>query len=70
MKKRPFTESLKRAITESGLSNVELERATGIQRASLWRFMVNDRTLRLDRADTLAEFFGLTVSIPKQNKGK
>lgn len=70
MKKRPFTESLKRAITESGLSNVELERATGIQRASLWRFMVNERTLRLDRADTLAEFFGLTVNTPKAKRGK
>jgi len=55
--KQPITDALKKAIAESGLSYLELERATGVQRASISRFVRGERSLRLDMADKLAEHF-------------
>ncbi len=68
-KKRPMpmTDALKQAIAESGMSLNAIEKATGIKRASLSRFMLGQTSLHLDLADTLAVYFGLTVS---QRKGK
>jgi plasmid maintenance system antidote protein VapI len=49
-----------------------LERETGVTRQSLMAFMKDERTLRLDMADRVANYFGLTVgpaSKPRR-KGK
>lgn len=61
MKKRPMKTSLKPEIEVSGLTFLELERATGVQRASVLRLMRGETSLRLDAADKLAEYFGLEV---------
>jgi transcriptional regulator with XRE-family HTH domain len=45
-----------------------LERETGVQRASLSRFMAGKQSLRLDAADKLAAFFRLTLQ--PMSKGK
>ncbi len=37
--KLTMTEALKRAIADSGLTDLEIERATGVKRASVMRFM-------------------------------
>ncbi|MCH8851349.1 MAG: helix-turn-helix transcriptional regulator [Planctomycetes bacterium] len=50
---------LKKAIAESDLTYLMLERETGVSRASIMRFMRGERTLRLDMADKLAEHFGI-----------
>lgn len=67
--KQPVTEALKKAIAESGLTYSHLERETGVVRASMLRFMRGECYLRLDMADRLADYFGLTVHEPKK-KGK
>ena len=54
-----LTELLKRAIASSGLTFTDIQRATGVQRASLLRFMRGETSLRLDKADDLAEYFGI-----------
>jgi plasmid maintenance system antidote protein VapI len=52
---------LRRAIRESGVPYLRLARATNVERASIQRF-VDDRTsLRLDKADKLATYFGLEL---------
>ncbi len=61
----PFTAALREAIRGSGLSLTQIEAETGVQRASLSRFLAGKRTLRLDMADRLATFFGLTVRPPE-----
>lgn len=64
-RKSPITDPLKRAIAECGLPMLRLSNAAGVERASLIRFMRGERSLRLDVADKLAEYFGLELT----NKG-
>jgi plasmid maintenance system antidote protein VapI len=59
--KTNMSETLKRAITESGLARIAIERATGVKRASIMRFLRGETSLRLDMADRLADFFGLEL---------
>ena len=56
-----MSDVLRRAIVESGLSHQKLERETGVTRASIIRFVRGDQSLRLDRADLLAAYFGLEL---------
>ena len=57
-----LSDILRQAIVESGISYVALERETGVVRASIMRFVRGDQSLRLDKADRLAEYFGLKLS--------
>ncbi len=58
-KKTSVSAVLKKAIAESDLTYLMLERETGVSRASIMRFMRSERTLRLDMADRLAAHFGI-----------
>ena len=53
--------NLREAIEESGLSLYRIAADTGIIRSSLIRFLRGDQSLRLDKADVLAEYFGIEV---------
>jgi plasmid maintenance system antidote protein VapI len=57
----PISDLLRRTIVESGVSYNALQRETGVTRASIMRFVRGSQSLRLDRADRLAEFFGLEL---------
>jgi plasmid maintenance system antidote protein VapI len=58
-----------RAAVDSGRTNYkQLERETGLARASIMRFVRGTQSLRLDMADRLADHFGLELR-PKR-KGK
>ncbi len=61
-----MTELLKRAIASSGLTFTDIQRATGVQRASLLRFMRGETSLRLDKADDLAEYFGIESRLRRE----
>lgn len=63
-----MSEVLKKAITESGMAHIAIERATGVKRQSIMRFMRGETSLRLDMADRLAAFFELELR-PKR-KGR
>jgi plasmid maintenance system antidote protein VapI len=56
-----MTAVLKRTIAESGMAHIAIERATGVKRASIMRFMRGEQSLRLDLADKLAAYFGLIL---------
>lgn len=56
-----ISETLRRAIAESGASYKGLSRETGVARASLMRFVTGRQSLRLDVADRLAEHFGFEL---------
>lgn len=60
-KHKTMTEVLRQAIIESGLPLLTLGKASGVDRASLRRFITGERSLRLDMADKLAEYFELTL---------
>jgi hypothetical protein len=56
-----MSETLREAIVASRLSHAAIEQATGVDRASVSRFVARERSLRLDMADRLAMFFGLSL---------
>jgi transcriptional regulator with XRE-family HTH domain len=61
-KKDPtMTYALRNAILESELSYKRLEKETGVIRQSLMAFARGEQSLRLDKADKLAEYFGLEI---------
>ena len=56
-----MTDELRRAIGECGESFKALEERTGVKRQSLMKFARGEQSLRLDMADKLATYFGITV---------
>lgn len=68
MSKQRYTsmaDALKQALSDSDVSWSELERETGVKRGSARRFLEGRHMLRLDKADDLARYFGITVNLPK-----
>jgi transcriptional regulator with XRE-family HTH domain len=59
--KSTMTDVLKHAIRESGLTHYRIATDTGIFDTSLLRFMRGETSLRLDKADALAEYLGLRL---------
>ena len=57
-----MTTALLAEIAESELSFKALERETGVLRQSLMKFARGETSLRLERADKLAEFFGIEIA--------
>jgi plasmid maintenance system antidote protein VapI len=57
----PISDLLRQTIVESRVSYNALQKATGVTRASIMRFVRGDQSLRLDMADRLAEYFGLEL---------
>jgi plasmid maintenance system antidote protein VapI len=64
--KLPMTDTLRRTIVESGMSYKALSRETGVARASIQRFIDGRQSLRLDMADRLAAYFGLSLATNHQ----
>ena len=60
-----MTELLRQALAESE-SLRAVERATGVKRQSMMKFLRREQSLRLDKADILAAYFGIDV----KRKGK
>jgi plasmid maintenance system antidote protein VapI len=59
-KKEPktMTELLRQALREAESLNA-IQKATGVKRQSMAKFMREEQTMRLDLAERLAEYFGL-----------
>lgn len=59
--KPPISDLLRRTIAKGGVPLLVLERETGVQRASIRRFVNGEQFLRLDMADALATYFNLEL---------
>ena len=57
----PLSDAIRRAILESELPLLRIAQETGVERASLSRFVRGKNSLRLDIADKLAVYFGLAI---------
>lgn len=53
-----MTELLRRALNESESLNA-VDKATGVKRQAMTKFMRGEQSLRLDMADKLAAYFGI-----------
>ena len=60
-KKPTPSDVLRKAIAESGLTLYRIAKDTGVIKTSLMRFMAGETSLRLDKADVLAEYLGLEL---------
>jgi plasmid maintenance system antidote protein VapI len=67
-KRESMSEVLRRAIAESGMAHIAIARATGVQRASIMRFMHGKQSLRLDVADKLAAYFELELRAKRKGR--
>jgi transcriptional regulator with XRE-family HTH domain len=63
-----MTDVLQQAIQDSGLTLYRIAKDTGIVGTSLLRFTQGETSLRLDKADVLAEYLGL--ELVKKRKAK
>ena len=70
--KRPkLSDQVRRAIEDSGETRYAICKATGLDNATLCRFMSGERGLSTTALDTLAEYLELSiVSSRKPAKGK
>lgn len=57
----PISELLRSTIANSEIPLLVLQKETGVQRASIMRFLRGEQSLRLDVADKLAAYFGLEL---------
>lgn len=64
-----LSDVLRAAIVASRLPYKSLERETGVARASIMRFVRGSQSLRLDMAERLAAYLGLTLTPTKKPKG-
>ncbi len=61
MARKPTMTELLRAALNQAESFNSVERNTGVTRQSLMKFARGEQSLRLDKADILAEYFGIEV---------
>ena len=59
--KLTLTDVLIAAIKESGLSAYRISKDTGVVVSSIIRFVDGETSLRLDKADAMAEYLGLRL---------
>ena len=67
-----MTDMLRKALAEavrSGQSIRSIARATGLKHPALLKFLRGDQSLRLDKADQLAEHFGIECRRSRKTKG-
>jgi plasmid maintenance system antidote protein VapI len=61
-KASPISDLLRSTISKSEIPLLVLQKETGVQRASIMRFLRGEQSLRLDVADKLAAYFGLVLT--------
>jgi plasmid maintenance system antidote protein VapI len=66
----PITHVLRQAIKDTALPLLRIEQDTGVPRASISRFVRGERSLRLDAADKLAAYLGLSLQPVPQTTTK
>ncbi len=71
MTRKKISEQLREIILNCGESRYSLWQKTGIDQATLSRFINGSRSLTFQNIDTLAEYFGLELTAQKlKQKGK
>ena len=61
-RRSPITDLLRKTVANSKVPLLSLQEATGVKRASIMRFLRGEQSLRLDKADALADYFGLELT--------
>jgi transcriptional regulator with XRE-family HTH domain len=64
-----FTERLRRAIRESGMTRYALWKETGVDQGTLSKFMSGQSGLSLQSVDKLCDALGLTLTAQETKRG-
>jgi hypothetical protein len=64
-----FSDVLRRAIEDSGMTRYAISRRTGIAESILSRFVRRERGLSTDSVDALMDFLGLEARPRRKRKG-
>jgi len=63
-----MSDVLRAAVRDSGLSAYRVSKDTGLVVTSIIRFVDGETSLRLDKADVLAEYLGLELGKKRKTK--
>ena len=66
----PFSDQLRRAVRESGMTRYALSKTTGVSQAVLCRFVAGTAGMSLDSIDRLMDVLGLEIRPRKRARGK
>ena len=61
MSKKTFSDELRRAVEQSGMTRYEIYKRTGIDQSVLSKFVRGQRGLSMDTVDVLCECLGLRL---------
>jgi hypothetical protein len=64
-----FTDQLRRAVIDSGISRYRISQESGIAESVLSRFVRGERGLKSDSIDRLMECLGLEIRPRRKRKG-
>jgi len=65
-----ITAQLRKLIKESGMTQYRIGKMTGIDKATLSRFMSGDRGMHLDNIDAIAELLKVKLTAGDSRKGR
>ena len=65
-----FSEQVRRAVRTCGFTKYRISQETGIDQATLSRFMSGERGLPMKTLDRLAKFLRLWITIEGPHKGR
>ena len=68
-KKKSITDRLRQAIISSGIPYLRFEKATGLSRGSVGRFVRTERDIYFESAALLAQELGLEL-VPRKRKSR
>jgi transcriptional regulator with XRE-family HTH domain len=69
MPRLSFTDQLRRSIIESGCTQAELRKATGLDRGAISRFLSGQLLLREESLNKVAEYVGWQLTVkPRKRK--
>lgn len=69
-KRKKLSDQIRQAIDDCGLSRYAICKATGLDQASMSKFMRGERGLGLDTIDQLADLLNLNICTDTTKKGK
>lgn len=65
-----FSDQLRRAVRESDVTRYQISKETGIDQATLCRFVAGTAGMSLDSIDRLMDALGLEIRPRKRARGK
>jgi transcriptional regulator with XRE-family HTH domain len=65
-KSESFTDQMRQLFIESGCTQAELRKATGLDRSAISRFVNGERQLRPESLNKVAEYLGWEIHVKKR----